>query len=90
MISMIAVLLLLVSSAVAAGDEFSVLIENPFLSSSEPVDNPYLEYLLGQEAEISGKWEVALSHYSRALQLDPKSAHLQTQISQMLINGQDK
>ncbi|MBI3593210.1 MAG: tetratricopeptide repeat protein, partial [Nitrospirae bacterium] len=48
-------------------------------------DKGYFEYLLGYEAEISGKWEDALKHYSNALLNDPSSAYLKTQVSSMLI-----
>lgn len=32
------------------------------------------EYVLGQQAQNSGKWDDAISHYQRALQLDPNMA----------------
>jgi tetratricopeptide (TPR) repeat protein len=55
------------------------------LPALPPEANPYLEYLLGHQAELVGRWEDALEHYSRALKIDEGSPHVATQIGHMLI-----
>ncbi|MCI0469801.1 MAG: tetratricopeptide repeat protein [Nitrospirae bacterium] len=45
----------------------------------------YLEYMLGYEAEIDAKWDEALTHYSKALKIDPTSDYLKIQVSLMLV-----
>ena len=58
---------------------------------TEPAESPdipkeaYYHYILGYEAELSGKWETALNNYSEALKIDPTSPYIRTQISYVLL-----
>ena len=58
---------------------------------TEPVESPdipkeaYYHYIIGYEAELSGKWETALNNYSEVLKIDPSSPYIRTQISYVLL-----
>ena len=60
---------------------------------AEPPKSPdipkeaYYHYILGYEAELSGKWEDALNNYSKALKIDPASPYIRTQISYVLLRS---
>src|SRR5664279_2507538 len=43
-----------------------------------------IEYMLGYDNELHGKWEEAMTNYSNALKNDPSSAYMKTQIGRML------
>ena len=44
-----------------------------------------IEYMLGYDNEMHGKWEEAMTNYSNALKNDPSSAYLKTQVGRMLV-----
>ncbi|MDI6801968.1 MAG: tetratricopeptide repeat protein [Thermodesulfovibrionales bacterium] len=76
------------SAALGASKKKYVQLDNSAVLKEETPSyaaTAYLEYLVGYEAELNGKWEDALRHYSNALKLDPSSAYLKTQINYMLV-----
>jgi tetratricopeptide (TPR) repeat protein len=52
---------------------------------AEPPEEAYYLYILGYSAEREGRWEDALKYYNQALDLDPSSPYLKTQISGVLV-----
>ncbi|MCG2720682.1 MAG: tetratricopeptide repeat protein, partial [Thermodesulfovibrionales bacterium] len=66
---------------VSCGGKEALKQERPPL----PSEGAYYLYILGYEAEKEGKWEEAIESYRRALDLDPASSYLKTQISAMLL-----
>jgi len=74
------VLLLALTASCAPSNQVARQPEKP----SPPQDAYYL-FMLGYNAEKEGKWEEALTHYNKALQLDPSSSSVKTQISHVLL-----
>jgi len=73
-------LLLALSGSCAPSNQVARQPEKP----SPPQDAYYL-FMLGYNAEKEGKWEEAITYYNKALQLDPASSSVKTQISYVLL-----
>jgi len=52
---------------------------------ADPSDEAYYLYILGYNAEREGRWEDALTYYNQAIDLDPSSPYLKTQIVSVLL-----
>jgi tetratricopeptide (TPR) repeat protein len=63
-----------------AANKAQVIAERPL-----PPEEAYYSYILGYSAERDGKWEDALKYYNDALDLDPSSSYLKTQIGYVLL-----
>jgi len=48
-------------------------------------DESSLNYILGYQAEIEGRWAEALKYYEEASKLDPASPYLKVQIGRILL-----
>jgi len=82
--SIILAVFILASQAIAA-DKPSAPSGQANLAPKIDQQKADLEYLLGYDNELHGKWEEALNNYTNALKYDISSSYLKTQVGRMLV-----